>query len=366
MGRTRTNSKKIDFENDNINNQSDDPPQLSMKKIQLRRPRSKSVTESTQNKPEPSLIKPKRRGRRPKKIFEDEESDEGNDNNPQSEGNGDHAVILRLKLNPSKLNTIKMAENNNSNSKPEKEEKMGMFSEENETEGMFANDIPVDMVCHKCTKYERTINTLKQKLEKYEKKDQVDKHTKLYHNDITFIDYKSGNKMVLKKTSNKCLWDGYSFTNIPFPLPEVHHNNAYHVNGCFCSINCALAYNLFVLKDSKIYQRKSLAIKLYRELLDIPPSEDITVREAAPREILEDYGGHISIEQFRKNFHLLNKEYITYIPPMKPLSTIIEEQNNNPDANSNDKQYVLKRSKPLAKKRSIVSSMNLNIAEDDD
>jgi hypothetical protein len=359
MGRTRTNSKKIDFENDNINNQSDDPP-LSMKKIQSRRPRSKSVTD-------PSEIKPKRRGRRPKKIFDDEESNEESDTNPQSDGKGEAAVILRLKLNPSKLNTIKMAENHNS--KPEKEEEgkhVGMFTEENETEGMFANDIPVDMVCHKCTKYERTINTLKQKLEKYEKKDQVDKHTKLYHNNITFIDYKSGNKMVLKKTSIKCLWDGYSFTNIPFPLPEVYHNNAYHVNGCFCSIDCALAYNLHVLKDSKIYQRKSLAIKLYRELYDIPPIEDITIREAAPREILEDYGGHMSIEQFRKNFHLLSKEYITYIPPMKPLSTIIEEQNTNPDNNSNDKQYVLKRSKPLAKKRSIVSSMNLNIAEDDD
>ena len=131
-------------------------------------------------------------------------------------------------------------------------------------------------------------------------------------------------------------------------------------------MDCALAYNLHALKDSKIYQRKSLAIKLYRDLYDIPPTEEVNVREAPPREVLEDYGGHMSIEQFRKSFHSLNKEYITYIPPMKPLSTIIEEQNITTDNSISDKQYVLKRSKPLSKKRSIVSSMNLNVEEDED
>lgn len=351
MGR---HTQKIDFFNDDNNTISHkNSKHMSSKK-------SKRVTNE-------STDLPKRRGRRPKKII-NEDTDESEHSDPVSETpedpegstKDDSAVILRLKLNPSKLNNIRMTDRNAT-----PHEMVPVFSE-NETDGMFVNDIPIDTICHKCAKYEKTINILKQKLEKYEKKDQVDKHTKLHHNHINFIDHKSGDKMVLRKTSLKCLWDGHPFTNIPFPLPEVYHGNAYHVNGCFCSIDCALAYNLYVLKDSKIYQRKSLAIKLYRDLYDIPPTVEVNVKEAPPREVLEDYGGYVSIEQFRKSFHLLTKEYITYIPPMKPLSSIIEEQNIVNDVNASDKQYVLKRSKPLTKKRSIVSSMGLNVEEDDD
>ena len=244
----RKHTQKIDFFNDDNN---------TIFNKNSKRMSSKKSKETMSN----TLNIPKRRGRRPKKIIDDDDSEHSDPvsettTDPEDSNKDDSAVILRLKLNPSKLNNIKMTSPDTT-----RHDMRSVFSD-NETEGMFANDIPIDSICHKCAKYEKTINILKQKLEKYEKKDQVDKHTKIHHNHINFIDFKSGNKTTLKKTSLKCLWDGHPFMNIPFPLPEVYHGDTYHVNGCFCSIECALAHNLYTLKDSKIYQRKSLAIKL--------------------------------------------------------------------------------------------------------
>lgn len=372
-------NKKIDLLNNNIkiNNNKNIQNMSKQKKSNSKSQKYDKTdcdSESDEYSNEKLITKPKRRGRRPKKIFDEEDStvdvDEDNDEdnvdeahtlNDESKTANNSAVILRLKLDPSKINNLRK---NQTEPILSKRKSVSNLSD-HETDGMFGNDIPIDSVCHKCAKYEKTISILKQKLEKYEKKDQVNKHNKIHYNNITFIECKTGNKLSLKKTTNKCLWDGHPITNIPFPLPELYHNG-YYICKYFCSINCALSYNLYILKDSKIYQRKSLAIKLYRELYALPSDFELTIKEAPPREILEDYGGDVTIEQFRKSFNVLDKEYITYIPPLKPLGTLIEEQTNGSNDNISDKQYTLKRNKPLSKKRSIVSSMNLNIDEDDD
>lgn len=300
----------------------------------------------------------KRRGRRPKKIIENLDVDIEDTTTYAESPKNSSAVITKLKINPSKLETLlKKAKI----TVPKKEEVSNQSDDKDDdtSDGMFKNDIPNDSVCHKCAKNEKTIAMLKAKLDKYEKKEKLDKATKIYSNKLNFISVTNKKKITLKKTNIKCWWDGHSFSTLPCVLPELLHNNIYHVLGCFCSFNCALAYNLYYLKDSKVHYRKSLVYKLYREMYDLSIDEEIEIKEAPPKEVLEDYGGDMSIEVFRRSF-VHHKEYLVYTPPMKPINLIIEERNTQTVDNA-DKEYVLRRTKPLAKKRSVISSMKINM-----
>jgi hypothetical protein len=50
----------------------------------------------------------------------------------------------------------------------------------------------------------------------------------------------------------------------------------------------------------------------------------------APRkELLVDYGGVITIDEYRKSFMTLNKEHSMKIPPMLPLVYEIETKTND-------------------------------------
>jgi len=350
--------------------------------------RSRSKKELTSSSTTPSVNGyPKRRGRRPKKILdENDELDIVGTNNSQNSDKAvsatpfskDPAVILRLRAKPPldglpkepKADLSISAKSGSTKHRPapdSNDEHKHRLSDNDSSEGIFNNDIPMDSICHKCEKYEKTIALLKSRLGKYEQREQKDKTTKIYNNNkSTFINSKNGKKFVIKKTNQKCLWDGCSFSNLPFPLPELYHNGNYYIIGLFCSPECALAHNLYVLKDSKIYRRKSLVYKLYRELHALGTDEVVNLKEAPPRELLEDYGGTMSIDSFRRNFRLLNKEYIVFVPPIKPLSIVIEEIDLNTYDDISDSKYVLKRKKPLSKKKSVIASMNMNFEEEDD
>lgn len=326
----------------------------------------KKLSGSKTQKPNP----PKRRGRRPKKILDNFDEQQNSTDIPESESETNNvnknssAVILKLNIDPSKLKKSKPVQKVHRTKKIVNKLSDDEINEE--SEGMFRNDIPGDTICQKCSKNEKALSILKSKLEKYEKKEQIDKSNKIYNNKLNFICYKTGNKMFIKKTNTKCWWDAHNFNNLPCFLPELYHNNSYHVTGCFCSFNCALAYNLYYLKDSKIHQRKSLIYKLYREMYGLGSDDIVEIKEAPPKEILEDFGGDMSIDSFRRRFIMLNKEYIVFIPPIKPINITIEERNISNEDDNNDKKYVLKRSKPLTKKRSVISSMKINIEEDEE
>jgi hypothetical protein len=317
----------------------------------------------------------KRRGRRPKKILDNfDQTDNADSKDDVPESKNDSAVILRLNIDPSKLKKLSDAKKQTSETKKKTQKKItkklniASESSEESSEGMFKNDIPDDNVCHKCLKNEKTVSILKNKLEKYENKEKIDRSTKIYSNNLKFISMGTDKKITIKKTNIKCWWDGHTFNNLPCFLPELYHNSTYHVIGCFCSFNCALAHNLYYLKDSKIHQRKTLIYKLYRELHGLSADDPVDIKEAPPKEILEDFGGDMSIDVFRRSFITINKEYLVFVPPIKPINMVIEERNLESADTNNGKKYVLKRSKPLSKKRTIISSMQLAVdnEEDDD
>lgn len=353
-------SKKIDFFNRNSKKDSIDIS-INNKMSNTMRAGSKSSKKDQIDKK--NVVK--RRGRRPKKIIENIGLEDPSDEIPTYKNNS--AVILKIPFSPSKLRGIKDKTTKHHISPVNDYDEDEIDKTDESSEGMFRNDIPGDNTCHKCSINEKTITILKSRLDKYEKKEKIDKSHKIYVNKINFISYGTGKKIEIKKTSIKCWWDAHSFTNTPCFLPELFHKDTYHVSGCFCSFNCALAYNLYYLKDSKIHHRKSLIYKLYREIHGLSPDEPIDIKEAPPKEILEDFGGDMSIDTFRKSFITFNKEYIVFVPPIKPISIMIEERNVDISANNeNENEYVLRRSKPLTKKRSIISSLKMNMDGDED
>lgn len=295
-------------------------------------------------------VPPKRRGRKPKKIIENDYNSDAEYNNLSE--NNEPTVILSLKVDPTKLIDI-----NKTNQKKLKNIVNVDSSESSSSENIFSNDIPDDKTCNKCISSEKTIRILQKKLEKYEAKDVISKSSKIHYNNINLALYDTKKKINVKQVNNiKCWWDCNYFTGIPCFLPELYHNGIYYVIGCFCSFNCALAYNLFYLKDSKIYIRISLIYKIYREIYKIPPNEEIKIKEALPRELLEDFGGSMTLITFRELSKNIDKEYVKFYPPIKSINLVIEERTLDTNNNTSDSDLVIKRPKPIVKKNKICFS----------
>lgn len=328
---------------------------------------SKTKKKSTTKKPLESKrtkkqIEPKRRGRRPKKIID--EDDIVPVPNKKKYDVNNSAVIVRLPFDPTKDLKKPLK-------KPRKKIIKEIVSESSESsvssesfDGMFHNDIPPDYKCKKCGKNEALIRSLRSKLEVYEKKDKIEKSNKITVNKIKCISLLNNKKVSLKKTDVPCRWDHHRFSNIPFFLPELHINGVYYVTYSFCSANCALAYNMHILRDSKVDKRKSLVYKKYREMYGLSPDDDLEIKVATQIDAIDTYLGSITIDEYRQNFNVLDRDYIVYIPPLKPLNIIVEECNGGYD--DSNKKYVLKRSKPLMKKGSIITAMNIKMKNNDD
>ncbi|ARF09343.1 hypothetical protein Catovirus_2_292 [Catovirus CTV1] len=157
--------------------------------------------------------------------------------------------------------------------------------------------------------------------------------------DVKLVDNNSGKTIIAEKTNIVCWWCTYNFDSIPCFIPEKHDNDKYYVFGCFCTLNCAVSYNLN-MGDYKIYDRYSLIKKMYQNMYDI--NEEILI--APSREVLEKFGGPLTITEFRKNFKHCNKEYKLLMPPMIPSIPYVEERNreksiiNKNDTNRYDKK----------------------------
>lgn len=181
---------------------------------------------------------------------------------------------------------------------------------------------------------------------------------KVYPVDLKLFDFDQ-NKLTPVHTNICCWWCTYPFECLPTYLPEKYHNGNFHVSGCFCSFNCAGAYNMF-LKDDKVWERYSLLKLLYYMINkdNINSINDIDINIAGPKELLTKYGGPMSIIDFRKNSKILGREYHKLIPPFLPVNYGFEEVTNsktkttNPNLNnliysSKSDGIVIKRNKPL-------------------
>jgi hypothetical protein len=138
-----------------------------------------------------------------------------------------------------------------------------------------------------------------------------------------------------------CWWCCCNFNHYPIGLPDNYKESYFHTFGYFCSFNCAKAYNLEKY-DNKYEEKNCLLLMLKKKLLN----DDSFIKPANPRESLKQFGGYQTIEDFRKDFQMIDKSAILIFPPSKPLKLYVEEEYKNKVIRfQND--YKVKRSKPL-------------------
>jgi len=273
----------------------------NLKKKRGRKPKEKSIEEIDKI--------PKKRGRKPTgkliKIKNTEISNLKHD---------DNCLIAHI---PITLSDIEKVTNLN-NSINDTESSINEISLENEftnNKGNFNNKY----INH----LEDKITNLKDKILKLESEKNL--------GDIFFGDYSvekleskiiciDNNKISLKNSNCLCWWCCHNFNNTPFPLPDKFYNNKYYVFGNFCSPSCACAFNIDI-NDHKLWERNSLILKLANELNEEKVDE---IYPSPPKQILDVFGGNININEFRKRTNKIYNGRLI-IPPMVPLTTLIEE-----------------------------------------
>lgn len=143
-----------------------------------------------------------------------------------------------------------------------------------------------------------------------------------------------------------CWWCCYKFNTEPVYLPITYKDDVFNVKGNFCSFNCCLSYNH--THNKNYYESESLIYLFYKKTNNILMVDDINIPYAPDKEILQKFGGCMSIEDYRKNFQLkqYNVKYPSHtliIPELEEITLSSNENVNITDTTSN--KLILKRKK---------------------
>jgi hypothetical protein len=155
----------------------------------------------------------------------------------------------------------------------------------------------------------------------------------------------------------KCWWDTHYFNTPSIKMPESYFNGIFNCVGNFCSWECMMAYNIDI-NDENISKRTSLIYMMYKKTYN---SYRI-IKQAPSWKILIDYGGSISIEEFRENLLVNSIDYCYIKAPIISRISYIEKipiKKDNDD-NIKNEDLILKRNKPLkSSKYNLESIMGL-------
>jgi hypothetical protein len=169
-----------------------------------------------------------------------------------------------------------------------------------------------------------------------------------------------------EKTNIKCWWCTLSFDSVPCFIPTKLVNGKYTVLGCFCSFNCAMAYNLYSLEQNQHDRLRKCALlnSLYYEI----HSEPKEILPSPPKETMIMYGGKLTVEQYRDLIKDCNvSSYKIIYPPISGLSFQLEDicknATNSRNGNSNGTNYVLERSKPPPNNRKKVTKKFIKVIQ---
>lgn len=122
-----------------------------------------------------------------------------------------------------------------------------------------------------------------------------------------------------------CFWDTCEFDNPPVYIPKHFMNDTYHVYGCFCSPECAVAYLMEENIDTSIkFERYQLINHIYSKVYNynknIKPAPN-------PYYMLEKYCGNLNIQEYRA---LLRNERL-FLVVDKPLTRVMPELHEDND-----------------------------------
>lgn len=287
-----------------------------------------------------------KRGRKPKQVYTSTDA-MPNDNIKEDELNvsslsDDENVIVRLSV-------------------PD----ISVLSDDNEhpcayNEQIYDNLFNVDDdVCHTNDTYERQVAISKE-----------ERQHKVINVLQDFEERNKNNEWPLH-TSIACYWCCHRFNNAPIGIPINYNDGVFEVYGCFCSTNCAAAFNFNEnTNQDEMWERYQLLNLLSRKMNNIA-----IVKSAPPRLSLSIFGGHLSIDAFRAHSHG-NKFININFPPMTSVTQQLEEISDyeiftdckyipvdNERINKYKEKISFKRSKPIVdSKKSIESSMNLRFS----
>ena len=172
------------------------------------------------------------------------------------------------------------------------------------------------------------------------------------------------NKELPKKTNIHCFWCKHTFKNPPIGCPidyissilfkkyyselskdtysikgtitpnikkllkscnQIDDNDYYITDGIFCSFNCCLAYILDT--NNPLYIDSE---NLLRQFFYTFFSKTINITPAASWRLLDIFGGHLSINKFRKNFNTITfnnlNEPMKSIPGSRSIGFLFEKK----------------------------------------
>uniref|UniRef100_A0A6C0D7X1 MYM-type domain-containing protein n=1 Tax=viral metagenome TaxID=1070528 RepID=A0A6C0D7X1_9ZZZZ len=132
----------------------------------------------------------------------------------------------------------------------------------------------------------------------------------------------------INNISNKksaCFWCSYDFDNPPIYIPKHFVKESYHVYGCFCTPECAVAFLMEENIDSstkfeRYYLINHIYSKIYKHEKNIKPAPN-------PHYMLDKFYGNLTIQEYRA---LLKSEKLFLIVD-KPLTRILPEFHEDND-----------------------------------
>lgn len=329
------------------------------KKRRGRKPKGMTVVSSTvvdgmdEHKGESTDIVANRRGRKPKVVF-------AFDSQQQSSKDDDVDVILKLKV--TNTNDVVNADGHCK----EVDDKNDDNTIHAYNEGSMSNysSVTSTSVSNSNPSYVSTQNV--NVVQNTTENDESIKINKVGTNKVVEIlkdfEEKAKNNEWPVATKVACYWCCHRFDTPPVGLPCKYCDGKFYVTGCFCSLECASAYNVMYLRDSNMEERMNLIGMMSRCL-----GYTGIVKCAPVRESLALFGGNMSIEEFR-SYGSKMKSINVHFPPMVVLTQQLEEVNDS-DVTSKLKYVPLdttridKYKERMKLRRSIPVNANNNTLE---
>lgn len=108
-------------------------------------------------------------------------------------------------------------------------------------------------------------------------------------------EFDNGNEILI--SPYRCYNCHHNFNNKPFFLPINYDEQLqrFKVTGNYCSPNCVKSY---AIKNNFNGQKLFLIGHMYRKLF----GANYCIKPAPPIQTLKEYGGFLTIEQYRENF----------------------------------------------------------------
>ena len=121
-----------------------------------------------------------------------------------------------------------------------------------------------------------------------------------------------------------CYWCCHPFHGPPVGIPAKYVRDQFYLYGCFCSLECAAAYN-FQHNGSvdERWRRYSLL-----NLMAMRMGRKGVVRQAPDRLALSIFGGHLDIDTFRSYCGSHGRLTLVHFPPMQAMTQQVEEIND--------------------------------------